>query len=428
LGYLKNLISKLRLKNLRNVNQGYIYYLVGEGLSKGIVFLFLGFFTNALSKQDFGKISLFWVSVPLLSVFIDFSQRSYIKYFYIHNTDKVREVIVVIKMLCLLLSPLFVAIFFIKDYYEIYIIDSKSDYFILFSAFFFAIIEIYLSYFQIKGSYKKYNLVFILRNAIPYIFAAIIIQYFSGDVYSFMIIQGCLMLLIVVVLSKNDTLVSIRFKNGKDYLKNSIKFSLPFIPAMISVLALSFSDRFIINYYYSEIEVANYTVAYTVSSIFMAFFMATNKMWQKFILENLKAKYISKISKATKYYILVVLSVAILVIISREFLVSLMSNSSYLLILDIVPTIVVGMFFYFLYTVLSNIPFFYKNTFLMVLPAIVAASVNLILNFILIPIYGYKVAALTTTCSYLIEFVIIYTICLQYYKVDILFKTTNEPK
>lgn len=421
-------MKKITFKNLGNVNQGYIYYLVGEGLSKGIVFLFLGFFTNALSKQDFGKLSLFWVSVPLLSVFIDFSQRSYIKYFYIHNKVRVKELIVAIKMLCLLLSPLFFAIFFVKDYYEIYIIDSKSDYFIIFSAFLFAIIELYLSYFQIKGSYKKYNLVFILRNAIPYIIAAIIIQYFSGDVYSFMIIQGCLMLLIVMFLSKSDNLVRIGFKKCIEYLKISIKFSLPFIPAMISVLALSFSDRFIINYYYSEIEVANYTVAYTVSSIFMAFFMATNKMWQKFILENLKAKNINKISKAIKYYILVVFSVAIVVIIGREYLVSLMSNNSYFLILDIIPTIVIGMFFYFLYTVLSNIPFFYKNTFLMVLPAIVAAFVNLVLNFILIPIYGYKIAAITTTCSYIIEFVIIYIICLQYYKVDVLFKTTNELK
>jgi Na+-driven multidrug efflux pump len=100
--------------------------------------------------------------------------------------------------------------------------------------------------------------------------------------------------------------------------------------------------------------------------------------------------------------------------------VNILSNSSYFVILDIIPTILLGMFFYFLYTVMSNIPFFHKNTYLMALPAFIAAGLNIVLNVIMLPIYGYKIAALTTLISYFIEFLVIYIICLKKYKINLL--------
>ena len=143
-------------------------------------------------------------------------------------------------------------------------------------------------------------------------------------------------------------------------------------------------------------------------------------MWQKYILEGLKANKIIEIKSAVKKYLLVVVLVGVIIFLLKTFLVKILSNSSYYVILDIIPTILMGMFFYFLYTVMSNIPFFHKNTYLMALPAFIAAGLNIILNIIFLPIYGYKIAALTTLISYFIEFLIIYVICLKKYKINLL--------
>ena len=203
-------------------------------------------------------------------------------------------------------------------------------------------------------------------------------------------------------------------------IKSSLSFSIPFIPAMLSALLLGFSDRFLIKYYYSDVEVANYTIAYTIGTIYAAFFLATNKMWQKYILESLKLQKIDEIKSAAKKYLLVVVLVGIVILLLKTVLVNILSNSSYYVILDIIPTILLGMFFYFLYTLMSNIPFFHKNTYLMALPAFIAAGLNIVLNVIMLPIYGYKIAALTTLISYFIEFVVIYIICLKKYKINLL--------
>jgi len=56
----------------------------------------------------------------------------------------------------------------------------------------------------------------------------------------------------------------------------------------------------------------------------------------------------------------------------------------------------------------------------MALPAFIAAGLNIILNIIFLPIYGYKIAAFTTLISYFIEFLVIYIICLKKYRINLL--------
>ncbi len=407
----------------------YFYYILGEGISKGIIFLTLSFYTGYFSKTEFGKLSLFWISVPLFAIFIDFAQRSYVKKRSLHSPKKGIEAISRIVVFSSLATLVYLISASVFGGFQIHIIDGEFDRYIVLCAFFYALTELVLSYYQIQGKVKGYNIYYALRNALPYLLTIAFImasrdQGFDAKIFA----QVQLAVFIVIALLALRSAISAYAFNPRSLLKQffgriwiSIRFSTPIMPGILSALLLSFADRFIINYYYTEVEVAEYTVAYTISSVFMAFFLATNKMWQKFILENLKARNISKIASSSRKYIAVVLTVGIAVVLLRQPLIDIMANSGYYLILDIIPTIVAGMFFYFLYTVLSNVPFYNGNTFLMALPAMIAAVLNILLNFVLIPSYGFKVAALTTMVSYMVEFLAIYLICLRKYKTDILF-------
>ncbi|MGB5820712.1 MAG: polysaccharide biosynthesis C-terminal domain-containing protein [Saonia sp.] len=409
----------------------YFYYLLGEGVSKGIIFLTFSVFTNYFSKEDFGRLALFWITIPFFSIFIDFAQRSYIKKRLLHSKKRAVESIFRAVISSTIITVIFLILKALTTTLQIYVVDETFDKYIIFCAYFYAIIEIVLSYFQIGGLIKQYNIYYALRNAAPYLFTITVIlllkqeRIFEPVLFAQIQLIVFILIAVIALYKVSKIHAGIKIKSITSQLKKriwiSLKFSLPIVPGILSALFLSFADRFIINYYYSEIEVADYTVAYTISSIFMAFFLATNKMWQKFILENLKANNLIKLSRAARNYIGIVISVGAIIIILKSYLVLIMANKSYFVILDIIPTIILGMFFYFLYTVLSNIPFYHRNTFLMALPAIIAAILNLILNFILIPKFGYKVAAITTTISYFIEFVVIYILCLKKYKTDILF-------
>ena len=423
--FLKSLIIKTGISKLVVSQQGYLFYLFGEAISKGIVFLLLGFFTNTLSKSEFGKLSLIWVSIPLFSVIIDFSQRSYVKSAFISTPSRIKETVVSIKVLCVFSVIVWIAVAHAKTYFGLNLISPSIDFLVLIAAFFYAIIELHLSLYQIQGLFKQYTTFFLLRNVTPYIgvaFIYLISSYDKAVIFPYLqIIIG--LILVIYFLVDFDSTIMGNIKKNKIIVvfKKSLRFSLPLLPAMISVLALSFADRFIINYYFSESEVAEYTVAYTISSVFIAFFMATNKMWQKIILEKLKFKDYAVLSiKAKKYIVIVAVFGIIIGLISKPLLI-FMSNETYLGVVSIIPVLLAGMFFYFLYTVISNIPFFYRNTILMAIPAIIAALINIVLNFIYLPKYGYKFAAITTAISYFLEFLIIYIICRKKYKIDIIF-------
>tara|TARA_R110002073_G_scaffold56835_15_gene144547 strand:- start:13722 stop:14996 length:1275 start_codon:yes stop_codon:yes gene_type:complete len=413
----------------------YLSYILGEGISKGVIFLLFSFFTDYFEKKEFGKLALFWAIIPVLSVFLDFSQRSYVKNRALYGSILAQKSIVRSIVFSTIIALVFYFIWLLLKLYGIAIIDNRFDFYILICAYFFSVIEVMLSYYQIRGKLILYNILYASRNSLPYVLTfLVIILGGKTDKYSpiiFAIVQSFVFGAIALILLIN------LIKSGKNIFDTTIKrlikkttialsFSSPIIPGVLSALVLSFADRFIINYYYSEVEVAEYTVAYTVGSIFMAFFLATNKMWQKFILQHLKLGEVNRISKAAKIYFFCVLTVCLTVFVFKTHLLKLLSNDSYLVALDLIPIILIGMLFYFLYTVLSNIPFFYKDTFLMAFPAIIAAVLNIILNFLLLPQYGYKVAAYTTTISYFCEFLIIYFICLKKYKIDLLFYAATK--
>src|SRR5690606_26993498 len=240
--------------------------------------------------------------------------------------------------------------------------------------------------------------------------------------YAFPVIQiSILAILTSIFILSNFSyqhLISVR-KKIYSILQKSFRFGAPLIFGTLSATGLNVSDRIIIGFSEGSEDVANYTVAYTISSIFTAFFMATNKWWQRFMLMKLKENNLVEINQTFWKYLGVVFFLLILLFLTRDYLILLFAGSEYMDVVHIIPTLLIGMFFYFLYTILLNIPFYHGNSFYIVLPALIAFIINITLNLILIPIKGYEIAALTTTISYFIEFLIIYIICIKVYNINI---------
>ena len=76
--------------------------------------------------------------------------------------------------------------------------------------------------------------------------------------------------------------------------------------------------------------------------------------------------------------------------------------------LDLIPIVVLSYTFVFLYTLYGNFTFYDKKTYLLPVFTGIAALFNIVSNYALIPVYGYKVAAVTTLLSYMLLFVLHY--------------------
>ena len=76
----------------------------------------------------------------------------------------------------------------------------------------------------------------------------------------------------------------------------------------------------------------------------------------------------------------------------------------------LIPIIIVSYIFQFMYTLLVNVQFYEKKNYYVPIGTTIAAALNIVLNIIFIPRYGYQAAAVTTLISYIVLFILHYIV------------------
>jgi len=180
------------------------------------------------------------------------------------------------------------------------------------------------------------------------------------------------------------------------------------IPAMgINVLswAQSLSDRYILEFFRGSQEVGIYSASYAISekSIFFItslFLLASNpigfNVWER---QGVKAsqKFVKKLAR---YYFLAGLPAATGLSILAKPVVHILVAPKYYQGFMIIPLIASGAFLVGVAHRFTTGLSYHKRTDLLMLCYLGSVVLNLVLNFIFIPKYGYMAAAATTFVSY----------------------------
>lgn len=187
-----------------------------------------------------------------------------------------------------------------------------------------------------------------------------------------------------------------------EFIKFAVLFNIPLIPHYFATYVIEQSDRIMIQKLVSFGAAALYSVSYTVGGLAKIFISAlTNTLipLQYRLLENKEYKELNK--QLTKLMLGISCLLLCLSIVAPE-IVLILGGEEYMEAVYVMPPVVASVFFSFLYTLLANVEFFFdKNKFAMKI-SIVGALVNVILNYLLIPVFGYVAAAYTTLLCYVI--------------------------
>ena len=84
----------------------------------------------------------------------------------------------------------------------------------------------------------------------------------------------------------------------------------------------------------------------------------------------------------------------------------MLGGSEYWSGISVIPILVLGVYFTFMYQFPVNFEFFHKKTQIIAMGTLLAAVVNIILNTVFIPIWGMYGAAVATAISYGILFIL----------------------
>ena len=188
----------------------------------------------------------------------------------------------------------------------------------------------------------------------------------------------------------------------KTYWVYALKFNLPLVPHYLSQIVLSQSDRLMIRSFCGSAATAYYSVAYTLSmglQILNSSISATMNPWIYKSLRDGKAKNIGK----TSYPILMLIALCnFMVIAVAPEILTILAPASYQSALAVIPPVTMSVYFMFLYNLFATFEYYYEKTKYVMAASILGAIVNIVLNAIFIPRFGYPAAGYTTLVCYML--------------------------
>ena len=200
----------------------------------------------------------------------------------------------------------------------------------------------------------------------------------------------------ILVFIKGKTTYEFKFWNF------GLKYSIAIVPHALAQIILNSSDRIMIDKFCSREETAYYGVTYSSAMVLNIIMTSISSAVQPWYFEKIKSKNFSSIRKTTN--MLLILSAALSVIVSlfAPEILRIMAPSSYSEALWIFPSIAASVYFNSMYLYFANFESYFEKPFYFSIATTTGAIVNIVLNIILIPIYGFVAAGYTTLFCYVL--------------------------
>ena len=179
-------------------------------------------------------------------------------------------------------------------------------------------------------------------------------------------------------------------------------FAVPLLPHYLAGQVLSQSDRIMISKMIGNSEVAIYSIAYNIGLLMNIFTVAINNSYTPWFYQNLERRRYLQIQRVTTIIMYIMAAVIILLMFCGPEAIAILGSPEYQDGMYAVPPVAAGAFFMFLYHIYVDVEFYFEKKGYVLFSSVAAASLNILLNLIFIPIFGYVAAAYTTMICYII--------------------------
>ena len=212
---------------------------------------------------------------------------------------------------------------------------------------------------------------------------------------NYIVIYGVAAIIWIYIMVKGKKVYS------KEYWKLSLAISIPLIGYNVAGQILNVSDRMMISRMVNNSAVGIYSTLYTVSSLSLMVWQAINASFVPYLFQNIEKKE-HNIKRIANMLMVTYAAIAVLLTYFAPEIVRILATEEYYKAIYIMPPIATGVFLTSYSHLYSNIAVYYKKTKYVMYPAIIAACINLVLNYFCIKQFGYMAAAYTTLVSYIV--------------------------
>jgi O-antigen/teichoic acid export membrane protein len=412
------------IKNIFNnkVVKAGSWYTITNFFTKGLAFLTLPIFTRLLSTADYGVVNLYqsYLNIFVIIFSLDLIasvQRG--KFDFKENYNQFISSVLFLGIISFAGFSIIILIF--QDYFsKLLELDKILIYLLLIHSFFAFVQNFVFAKFRVEYNYKKISIIQII-NSIGSILLSIflITQIFNENRYLGKLFGSSIPIIIFGIILLIYTFLKGKKLVSKEFWKYALIISIPLIFHNLSGIVNAQFDRILINKYIGASETGIYSFAYNVGMIITVLWTSMNQAWVPWFFEKMGKEDHINIRKRAKNFRDFFTLVYILILFLSPEIIKIMADEAYWEGLFIVPFIFMAYYFNLMYSFEANIEFYTKKTHMIATGTIFAAAVNVILNIIFIPKYGYPAAAITTVISNFTLFMFHYLITNYILKIKI---------
>lgn len=377
---------------------------IGTFSSKVLVFLLMPYYTRVLSTEELGTGDLITSTANLLIPLMSLAIVNSIIRFGLDKAYRKDDVLstglIVVAcgyVIVLPFAPLVNRIGGIGGHaWLIYLFMLTSILRSLFSQF-----------VRARGQVKLYSLDGILSTVMTILFNILFLTVFHMGVEGYVLATICadacssVFLFFVAGLRR---FIKFQYINKKTAV-SMVKYAVPLIPNMLCWWITNSSDKYIINYYLGAGENGLLTAAYKLPTIVSLVATIFLDAWQMSAITEKKDRE-EFFTKVFRSFGSVVFLIASGLILTCQWIMTFFVGEEFYSAWRYIPFLVMATSFSCLVNFLGSVYTIEKKSTLSMLTMIAGAGVNLVLNFILTPLWGVNGATLATFIGYFVAFLL----------------------
>ena len=396
-------LIKDRYNSLSKPVRASLWFTVCSFVQKGISFITVPIFTRLMSAYQYGMYSLYmsWDSVIIVFATLNLSYQVFNNGLVKYKDDQAGYTSSMLGLSNLCTTVLFGFYLLFHDAINAYTGLSTPMFLLMFVQYYF---NQALALWTVKERFfYRYRLLCAITMTSAFVSSGLGVaaMYFCDDKVFARLASLALVNVIVGAAIYANILRGSRKLVCLKYWKFVLALNLPLIPHYLSMTVLNSSDRIMIASICGASYTAYYSVAYSIASILSMLISSVNSSYIPWFYQKMAENDDASIARVSRMLLVVVGAFSLVPALLGPEVVTILGSRDYLEGIWVMPAVSIGVYFTFLYSLFSNYELYYESSRLLMVASMGAALLNVALNYILLPVFGFVAAGYTTLACYI---------------------------
>ena len=381
-----------------------VSYAVCSILQKCLSFITLPLFTRILTKEQYGQYTVYssWSGIFSILLTLNLAYGSF-STAMVKFEKKRDEYIASIQGICIALTGLFFVIYLpLRKFFNRWLeLPTFMVILLVVEILCTTAFLLWCGKKRFEFKYKSVVLLTLLNSFISPVIAVCLVVISKEKGYARIFGYA---ITTIVICGSIFILNCIRGKKlfQKEFWKYALGFNIPLLAYYFSQVIFNQSDRIMISHISGIDKAAMYGVAYNLAMILTFVLNAINNTYVPWLYGKIKENRTADNKNVANGIAILMAMLLIGVIWFAPEIINIMAGKEYDEAKWVVAPVAMSLLLLFYSQLFINVEFYYEEKRSLVFASIGSMIVNVVLNFIFIPQYGFVVAGYTTWCSYII--------------------------